>query len=136
MATRDERGIIGDWVIKIFLGIAIFGVIAFDAGSILVNLFTLDTAADDVAIAVSLRVGTSDPRSFSDDEVFRLAQEEVASEDGGVENAKVLRQGTEMDDEGIVHVRLRRIADTLIVQRIGAIQNWARATANGQAGTS
>jgi hypothetical protein len=136
MLTRDERGIIVDWLVKILLGIAIFGVIAFDAGSILVNYFTLDTASDDVAIAVSLQIGTADPRGFTDDEVYRLAREQVRSEDDGVENARVLRMGTEIDEEGIVRVRLRRVADTLIVGRIGVIENWARATANGQAGTS
>lgn len=137
MITRDERGIIADWLVKVVLGIAIFGVIAYDAGSIAVNYFTLDSAANDVAIAVSTTVGTSSSaRNYTADEIFRLAKAEVEAEDGGVADAKVLREGTNIGPEGIVHIRLTRLADSLIVKRIGAIKKWARATADGQAGTT
>lgn len=137
MITRNERGIIADWLVKVVLGIAIFGVIAYDAGSIAVNYFNLDSAANDVAIAVSTTVGTSSAaRNYTPDEIFRLAKAEVEAEDGGVEDARVLREGTGVSPEGIVHVRLARVADTLIVSRIGAIKKWARATADGQAGTT
>ncbi len=137
MFQKDERGIIANWLIKVVLGIAIFGVIAYDAGSILVNYFTLDSASDDVAIGVSTDVGTSSNASqFTENEIYQLAKAQVEAEDGGVANAKVLRRGTNIDSEGVVHVRLRRKADTLIVSRISAIEKWARATANGQAGTT
>jgi len=137
MTMDNERGIIADWLVKVVLGIAIFGVIGYDAGSILVNYFTLDSAAKDVAIAVSTEVGSSSQaRNFTADEIYRLAESEVEAEDGGVEGARVLREGTHVDDIGIVRIKLRRVADTLIVSRIGAIKNWARATADGQAGTS
>ena len=137
MITRDERGIIADWLVKVVLGIAIFGVIAYDAGSIAVNYFTLDSAANDVAIAVSTTVGTSSSaRNYTADEIFRMAKAEVEAEDGGVADAKVLREGTNISPEGIVHIRLARLADSLIVKRIGAIKKWARATADGQAGTT
>lgn len=137
MVIKDERGIVADWLVKLVIGFAIFGVIAFDAGSILVNYFTLDSAANDVAIAVSTTVGTSSAaRNFTDSEIYELAKAEVEAVDGGVANAKVLRIGTQIDDTGVVHIRLRRVADTLIVKRIGAIEKWARATADGQAGTT
>ena len=136
MSMRNERGIVGDWLVKVVLGIAIFGVIGYDAGSILVNYFTLDSGARDVAIAVSTTIGTGQARNFTDNEIYLMAQEEVGSEDAGVEGARVLREGTSVDDTGVVYVRLRRVADTLIVSRIGAIEKWARATADGQAGTS
>jgi hypothetical protein len=112
-------------------------VIAFDAGSILVNYFTLDSGADDVAIAVSTTVGTSsDASQYTDQEIRELALAEVNADDGGVDGARVLKEGTDIDDAGIVHIRLRRVADTLIVKRIGAIAKWARSTADGQAGTT
>ena len=137
MSIRDERGIIADWLVKVVVGIAVFGVIAFDAGSILVNYFNLDSGANDVAVAVSTTVGSSSAaRNFTDSEIYELAKAEVEAEDGGVEGARVLREGTRIDETGIVHVRLRRVADTLIVERIGAIKKWARATADGQAGTT
>lgn len=137
MLTRDERGIIGDWLVKLVIGFAVIGVIGFDAGSILVNYFTLDSGADEVAIAVSLTVGTSGAASnYTDQKIRDLAIAQVNSEEAGVEGARVLRQGTNIDQAGVVHIRLRRVADTLIVKRISAISKWARATADGQAGTS
>jgi hypothetical protein len=137
MIRADERGIVMDWLVKVVIGIAVFGVILFDAGSIAVNYFNLDSAANDVAIAVSTTVGTSSQaRDYTADEIYRLAKSEVEAESGGVANARVLKEGTEISQEGIVRIRLRRVADTLIVERIGAIQKWARATADGQAGTS
>ena len=137
MSIRDERGIVADWLVKLVIGFAIFGVIAFDAGSILVNYFTLDSGADDVAIGVSTTVGTSSAASnYTPDEIRELALAEVNAEDGGVDGARVLKEGTDIDEAGVVHIRLRRVADTLIVKRIGAIAKWARATADGQAGTT
>jgi|SRR5687768_3247601 len=136
MSIRDERGIVADWLVKVIVGIAIFGVIGYDAGSIAVNHFNLDSGAKDVANAVSLDVGSrSEARNYTADEIFRLAQAQVEADDGGVDGARVLRDGTLITPEGIVHVRLGRVADTLIVKRIGAIKKWARATADGQAGT-
>ena len=137
MSIRDERGIVADWLVKLVIGFAIFGVIAFDAGSILVNYFTLDSGANDVAIAVSTTVGSSSQASnYTPQEIRELAAAEVDSEDGGVDGARVMKEGTDIDEAGVVRVRLRRVADTLIVKRIGAIADWARATADGQAGTT
>ncbi len=137
MSISDQRGIVADWLVKLVIGFAIFGVIAFAAGSILVNYFTLDSGADDVAIAVSTTVGTSSAAAnYTDQEIRELALAEVDAEDGGVDGARVLKQGTDIDDAGVVHIRLRRVADTLIVKRIGPIAKWARATADGQAGTT
>lgn len=137
MLLEDERGIIANWLVKIVIGMAVIGVIGYDAGSILVNHFTLDSGANDVAIAVSTTVATaSNARNFTPHEIYQMAKAEVESEDGGVEGARVVRSGTEIDMDGVVRIRLRRVADTLIVKRIGPLRRWARATATGQSGTT
>jgi hypothetical protein len=137
MPIRNQRGIVTDWFVKLLIGFLVFGVIAFDAGSILVNYFTLDSGADDVAIGVSTTVGSSgQATNYTDAEIRELAQVEVEADDGGINSAKVLKEGTHIDEAGIVHIRLRRVANTLIVERISAIAKWARATADGQAGTT
>ncbi|MGH2817046.1 MAG: hypothetical protein ACRDJS_01130 [Actinomycetota bacterium] len=133
---RNERGIIADWLVKVVIGMVVFGVILFDVGAILVNFFTLDSAADDVAVAVSTDVGAGDVRQFTDHEIFQMVKVVVDSPDNGVKDARVLRRGTGIDDDGVITIRLRRIADTLIVDRIGAIEDWAKATTNGRAGTT
>ena len=135
-SIRNQRGIVASWLAKIVIGIAIFGVIAYDAGSIMVNYFTLDSAADDVAIAMSLDIQRANINEFTDNEVFVIAKEIVASPDEGVKGAKVLRSGTHIDDEGVIHVRLRRSAESLIVKRIGAIEDWAEATSEGTSNTT
>lgn len=137
MFIRDERGIVADWLVKIVIGLAVFGVIAYDAGSILVNHFTLDSSSDDIAVGVSTDIGAaSRANQYTPDEVWRLAKARVEHEEEGVEGARVAKEGTFIDETGVVHIRLRRTADTLIVRRIGAIEDWARATADGQAGTT
>jgi hypothetical protein len=133
---RNEQGIIADWLAKLVIGMALFGVILFDVGAILVNFFTLDSAADDVAVAVSTDVGAGEDNQFTDQEIFKMVKEVVASPDNGVQDARVLRRGTGIDDEGTITIRLRRVADTLVVGRIGAIEEWAKATTNGRAGTT
>lgn len=137
MSIRDERGIVADWLVKLAIGFTVIGVIGYDAGSILVNYFTLDSGADDVAVSVSTTVGsTSAASGYTDEEIRQLALAVVNSEEAGVEGARVLRRGTDIDQAGVVHIRLRRVADTLLVKRIAAIAKWARATADGQAGTT
>lgn len=124
---RNERGIIADWLIKLVVGFVVVGVILFDGGSILVNFFTLDNSADSIAVSVSTSIagGRDVPATVHEEEARELAQEE---------GARLV--GFEIDRENrVVRVTLRRRADTLVVGRIGWISDWARATAEGQAGT-
>lgn len=131
---RDERGIIISWLVKITLFLAVIGVFVFDIGSILVNVFTLDSAAHDTAIALSLIV---DPATIGLDDqgVFEQAQLLVASDETLAGGARVIRNGTHLDDQGVVHVKLRRTADTLVVEQFTALRKWARATAQGSSST-
>ncbi|MGH2756815.1 MAG: hypothetical protein ACRDI3_03410 [Actinomycetota bacterium] len=122
----DERGIIIGWIGKIIIGLVITGIIIFEAGSILVNLFTLDSTADEIAIDLSIQVGTGTP---SQHEIEQSAKQ-MATEAG----ARLI--SVEVDAAKIVYVKLRRRADTLIVGRISYTKDWARATAEGQAGTT
>ena len=132
---QDERGIVISWLVKVTLFLAVIGVFVFDAGSILVNVFTLDSAADDTAIALSLIVG-DDPFSRSHQQVLQQAQLLVASDDTLAGDAQIVPNGTFVDEQGVVHVKLKRVADTLVVEQFTAIRKWARATAEGSASTN
>lgn len=132
---RDERGIIINWLVKLLLFLAIVGVVIFDGGSIAVNYFTLDSAADDAAVALSLAVETDD-FGTNDQQVFDAARTLIATDVTLAQDARVLRKGTHVDDQGVIHVRLRRKAKTILVHRIQAISKWGIATAEGQAGTN
>lgn len=120
---RDESGFIKSVLLKVILSLALFGVIAFDAGSIAWNYFSSDSTADDIAFALT------DSR---DEIVTRLLRQEARqlAKEKGVKLVKL-----EVTDEE-VRVEIVRKATTVVVGRIGAISDWARATATGSAPTS
>src|SRR5918992_938714 len=101
---RNERGVIVNWLVKILLVCAIPGIVIFDAGSIATNFFGLDGVADDTALAVatSIQSGeiTPNPRLL----------EQTAREVAHPAGARVAE--VTVDLEGVVHVTLKRDADT------------------------
>ena len=122
--VRDERGMIVGWFGKVMVAFIIVGVVIYDGGSILVNFFTLDSRADE--IAVELTTGVT-PGSLNLTSIEPQARE--AARASGARLISVTIEGN------IVHITLRRRASTLIVGRIGLLEDWTRATADGQAGT-
>lgn len=130
----NERGVVVSWLVKILVGFVIVGVIIFDAGSILVNYFTLDSSATDTAIALSLAI---EPDEFgtNDEQVYQAAKILVAGGTTNAADAKVVHNGTNVDEEGVIHVKLKRVANTIVVKRIAAIAKWAKAKAEGSAST-
>lgn len=120
----DERGLIMGWFGKMLIGFVVLGVAIFDGGSILVNFFTLDSRADE--IAVELTTGVT-PGSLSLSSIEPRARE--AARASGARLISVTIEGN------VVRVTLRRKASTLVVGRIGPLEDWTRATADGQAGT-
>lgn len=135
--SSDESGIILSWFLKIAVLLLVIGVVGYDVGSIVVNNVTLSSSAEDIAIAVSIDVDEQNitPSAFSDVQVVEMAKAEVADEENGVTSARVVQKGTHIDDEGVVHVRLRRKADTLITRWIGPLKKQTIAIVDGQAGT-
>ena len=132
---RDESGILLNWLLKLVAILAVLGVIAFDVGSIVVNTVTLDGSARDVAIAVSIDVDQSASNFFTDQQIFDMAVAQVNHETEGISGAKVLRNGTGIDEDGVIHVRLRRKAKTLVTGLIGPLEKFAVGKADGSAGS-
>ncbi len=126
MEPINERGIIASWLVRLVIGFALVGVVIFDGGAIAVNYFGLDSAANEIAVAVSVNVAD---RSISSPQQVEDAARELARE----RSARLIR--AEVDDAGVVHIELRRRADTLIVSRISAIEDWGVANASASSGT-
>ena len=132
---RDERGVIISWFVKIAIFMGVLIVVLYDVGSIVVNEVSLDSTADEIAIAVSLKVDEGPSVSlFTDDEIWRLAT--AAADEEGITKIRILKKGTEVDDEGIVRIRLRRRAPTLVTKYISPLEKYTVATGDGQAGTN
>ena len=139
-SMREENGVVLNWLVKLLLGLAIGGVILFDAGSIAVNFFGLDSAADEVANALATQVATGE---VSEAEVRamgacgkRTAATPLCQElkDKAKDyDARILE--VTLDLKGNIKIMLRRTANTLIVKRVGPIEDWGTATAEGQAST-
>lgn len=127
MMRKDERGLIMGWLAKLALGLAVVAVVLFDAGSIAVNFFGLDSTADEIAVKVSTSIQPGQP-------VDQLALEAETKALAKAASAKLVK--VEIDPEGRVHVHLRRVATTLVVRLRGPAQDWAKATAEGVAGTT
>ena len=126
-ALSNERGVIIDWLGKTVLMLALFGVLLFDGASVTVNHLGLASTAEDIAAAVSTDVtgsSTADAATI-EDEAKLLARE-----------ASARLVVAELDTQGVVHIKLRRQAKTLILGRIGATEEWTRATANARAATN
>ena len=138
MKRTDESGIIVSWFLRVGLVLAVLGVILFDLGSIVVNRVTLDSSAEEVAIAVSITVSDQNPagRIFPDSMIYDLAVAVVEDETNGISGVRVVRKGTNVDAEGNVHVRLKRRAETLVVDLIDPLKKYTVATGDGQAGTN
>jgi len=125
---KDERGVVLNWLVKLVIGLAIGGVILFDAGSILVNYFGLDGAADEIANMLGTDVSSGKLDVNDESELELVARKEARRRD-----AKLTK--FDVDAKGRIHVRLRRDAETVVVSRISPIEDWGRATAEGQAST-
>ncbi len=127
---REEHGIVVDWLLRMIVFLGIAGVVLFDGGSIAVNIFGLDSAADEVANVVATRL-TESPGSATDFQVWELASATI--EEFGYGGAKLIKKGSGIDPEGKITIKLRRTATTLIVGRVGFMKDWAKATAEGTA---
>jgi len=133
---NDESGLILNWFLRVGVFLAIIGVVLFEIGSIVVNNVTLSSAAEDVAVDVSITVSERYRNgAIPDSIVYDLALAVVEDEANGIAGARVLRRGTEVDEQGVVHVRLRRRTDTLVTHLIDPLKRYTIATVDGQAGT-
>jgi len=124
-SLRSEDGFVVSSVLKTLAVIAIFGIALFDAGSIAINFFRLDSKAHDIAEQVSNTV--SPGRQPNVDALSKQAKQ-IAKAAG----ARLVELQFDAERR-IVHVTLERSADTILVGKVGATEDWAHATADGQA---
>ena len=120
---------ISGWLLRTVVIFAAVAVLLFDAGSIAVNFFTLDNKADEIAVSLGTSLTNREINPFNAREVT-LAAEEIANDAG----AKLVK--AELNEEGVVTVRIRRTASTVLFGRFSQLRDWVRATADARAGSS
>lgn len=116
------------WLVKLTIGFAVVGVLLFDAGALVVNFFTLDSAARDLSNALTTDVSAGTTLTLE-----QLEQEARAYLEDHAPDARLVRVTLDAQ-ERTVGVRLRRRAKTLILGRIGWTRPWTRATADSTSG--
>lgn len=133
---RDERGIIISWLVRILLGLALLGVVVFDAGAIAVNYFAVDKTADEVALAVSTALKTGTPASPNVECNRRSTVPACVTVYDIARDHGVKIVSARFDEQGVFYVHLRSTARTLVVRRVGAIEGWGKASASAEAATN
>ncbi|MDQ3984994.1 MAG: hypothetical protein M3280_00615 [Actinomycetota bacterium] len=134
----NDSGVVLNWLVKLILGLAIGGVVLFDAGSIVVNFFGLDSDADEVANLVATDIAGGNlpesdlnaieqcPKNPSLNDTCRQLHRRARKKSAKLTEAHV-------DAKGNLKITLERTADTLIVEKIGPIEDWGEQSAEGRA---
>ena len=120
---------ISGWLVRMVVIFAVVALLLFDAGSIAVNFFTLDSKADEIAVSLGTGITNREINPFNARAVTSAA-EDIADAAG----AKLVK--AELIEDGTVHVRIRRTADTIVFGRFKQLRDWVRATADARAGSS
>lgn len=117
--AADDRGdVIGSWLIRLTLGLAVAGVVLFDAISIGAATITLqDTAQGAARQAVEAGEVSQDPvAAYSAAKGYAIEQNPLNHVD-----PTTMRMG----QDGSVTLSVARTAPTLVVQRVSWIADWA-----------
>jgi hypothetical protein len=124
--TSERGGIITGWLLKLALSLAIFGLVAFEAGAIVVAKVTIEDIAGDAVAAAAQEYGTSQ----NQDAAEKAAREVAESKGAVLEAFSVVENGK------AVVVTLSKPAKTLFVHRIGVTDGWAVARSTRRRGVA
>lgn len=114
---RERGDIVIGWLVKLIVSIAIVGVVAFEAGAVVVSRVTAESAANDVANEASFVVA----RSGGFDEAEEAARVEAARQGVVLITFEVLPGN---GNDQIIHVVVEKKAKTLLLQRISWTKSW------------
>lgn len=124
--TSERGGIITGWLLKLVISLAIFGLVAFEAGAILVAKVSIEDIAGDAVAAAAQEYGASK----NQDEAEKAARDVAESKGAVLEAFSVVENGK------AVVVTLSKPAKTLFVHRIGVTEGWAVARSTRRRGVS
>jgi hypothetical protein len=115
--------VIGGWLIKVLLGIAILGFAVVELGSPLVARAQADDAAHEVANEASFRLRDN----FTDPVLQQACQDEATKQ-----NVKVV-ECTFDQAKNVVVVKVGKHARSFLLDRFGATKDWYDVTATATA---
>ncbi|MDQ3878074.1 MAG: hypothetical protein M3290_06960 [Actinomycetota bacterium] len=125
-------------VIGVLLVVSILGVLLYDGASIATNYFSLGNVAEDAVGKVAdiiqsnrsqqptTRCVTTGSHRFLDNVAWCAAARSAARD----HDARLVE--AYIDDTGVVHISMRRTANTLVLGRFGPTKKWVTATVQSQ----
>jgi hypothetical protein len=114
MHADDRGGIVTGWLFKLVLSLAIVGVVAFEAGALVVAHVNADTAANEVSSEAAFAAA-------------RVGNEKAAEDAARAEAAKqgVRLIGVSLSNDGkVVTVIVEKTAKTLLLHRLSFTKSW------------
>ena len=118
-ASSERGGIVTGWLVKLVLSLAIFGLVAFEAGAIVVAKVTIETVAGDVLTEAKRVYGANDAE-----------QAELTARAVAERNDATLESFEVVEDGDAIVVTVSKKAKTLWLHRVGFAEDWtvARST--------
>ena len=116
MTMSSERGgIVTGWIFKLILSLAIFGVVAFEVGAIVVAKVTIESVTGD-----ALQEAVAAYRPSSDLDAAQRAAQAEAERNGAVLESIDYDSGSTQ-----LTITVSKEAKTLFIHRIGFTESWA-----------
>lgn len=117
--SSERGGIVTGWLLKLVLSLAIFGLVAFEAGAIVVAKVTIESVAGDVLTEAKGAYGSNDAE-----------QAEATARAVAERNDATLESFEVVEDGNAIVVTVSKKAKTLWLHRVGFAEDWtvARST--------
>jgi hypothetical protein len=114
-AHRGERGdIVVGWLLKLLVSIAIVGLVAFEAGAIVVTHVTAESAANEAATEAAFVVGRGG----------RIQDAEDAARAEAAKQGVTLIAFSVTPDRELVTLTIEKKARTLLLHRLSWTRSW------------
>jgi nitrogen fixation protein FixH len=127
VSWNGERGIVLGWILRIVMGVALAGVLLYEAGAVIVAAIDADTAARSAA-----QEAASTYARNQDAAAARADADHEASLEGSAVTA--FRAGASAaPGQWVVTVTVRKSAKTLFIQHIPGLRRYVVQTASSTA---
>jgi hypothetical protein len=124
---RDERGLVGRAVVTLMVAVLVAGLAVVETASIVFTYISLSGAADDAAAAAAGNYESSRNQI----EACNAGAEALEQRDA---DARFLKRRCRINRDGTVTVTVRKKASTLLVQRIGFLDQLGVVSQTTRAG--
>jgi hypothetical protein len=114
MRTDERGGVVTGWLFKLVLSLAIVGVVAFEAGALVVAHVSADSAANEVASEAAFAAARGGGEQ---------AAEAAARDEAAKQGVRLI--GVSLSNDGqIVTVIIEKTAKTLLLHRVSFTKSW------------